>query len=403
MWKVLLADDEPKIRRGIRKAVPWSELDMEVVGEAEDGEIAFAMAAKLQPDILLVDICMPFLSGLEFIEKLKSVAFNGIIIVITGYDEFSYAQQALRLQVFDYLLKPVGEELLYATLQKARQKLEDDTAQNMYIHWVAQETKKNLPLLRECFCKEWVAGRVVPDEINEQLHFLELPLFPEAGMVMLRVAGRSLDGQLLVEWDRERLRTLMRSRTEAIFKEDTPRVVFFDDSGSLIVLTAILDRKEWGLLEGRLQQVMERDLKQVVAVCQKEVDELLTDVAKVYQTLQAEIQRKLSYTPVVLLCQKYIEKYYYKEELSLSNLAEEIHMSPTYLSRLLKQEIGVSFIEYLTQVRVRKAIQLMSSSTVKMYEIAEQVGYSNQHYFSTAFKKVVGFSPAEYRKRENWS
>ncbi|MBP2646080.1 MAG: two component transcriptional regulator, AraC family, partial [Firmicutes bacterium] len=103
------------------------------------------------------------------------------------------------------------------------------------------------------------------------------------------------------------------------------------------------------------------------------------------------------------LCQKYIEKYYYKEELSLSNLAEEIHMSPTYLSRLLKQEIGVSFIEYLTQVRVRKAIQLMSSSTVKMYEIAEQVGYSNQHYFSTAFKKVVGFSPAEYRKRENWS
>ena len=76
-----------------------------------------------------------------------------------------------------------------------------------------------------------------------------------------------------------------------------------------------------------------------------------------------------------------------------------MQISPTYLSRLLKQEIGVSFIEYLTHVRVQKAIQLIQDPATKLYEVAERVGYANQHYFSTAFKKVLGVSPAEYRKR----
>ena len=102
------------------------------------------------------------------------------------------------------------------------------------------------------------------------------------------------------------------------------------------------------------------------------------------------------------MSQIYIETHYYKEELSLQDLAQSVQISPTYLSRLLKSEIGVSFIEYLTYVRVQKAMQLMSDPTVKIYEVAERVGYSNQHYFSTAFKKVVGLSPVEYRKRGSW-
>jgi two-component system response regulator YesN len=79
-------------------------------------------------------------------------------------------------------------------------------------------------------------------------------------------------------------------------------------------------------------------------------------------------------------------------------VADHMQVSPTYLSKLLKHETGASFVDYLTQVRIKKAIQLMNDPAEKIYEIAEKVGYSNQHYFSTAFKKVLGFSPMEYRR-----
>jgi two-component system, response regulator YesN len=107
MLKVLIADDEPKIRRGLKSSIDWNELDIEVVGEAEDGEIAFEMAKVLKPDILFVDICMPFIDGLELISKIKDILPDSLVIVITGHDEFSYAQQSIKLKVFDYLLKPV--------------------------------------------------------------------------------------------------------------------------------------------------------------------------------------------------------------------------------------------------------------------------------------------------------
>lgn len=106
MYKALIADDEEIIRSGLSRLLA-RDPDFEVAALAEDGEQALELAAERLPDLLLVDINMPFLNGLEFIERLEGVLRGAVIIVITGYDDFSYAQQALRLGVFDYLLKPV--------------------------------------------------------------------------------------------------------------------------------------------------------------------------------------------------------------------------------------------------------------------------------------------------------
>jgi len=402
MWKVLIADDEPKIRRGLRNAIDWPELDMELVGEAEDGEMALEIARNTQPDILLVDICMPFLNGLQFIEKLKCVLNGCIVIVITGHDEFTYAQQAVKLQVFDYLLKPVGRDQLYMALRKARQQLIDCCTQDRYINWASRETKKNLSLLRETFCKEWINGRLTASDIAEQLTYLDLALSPVSGMIVMRTTGRCTQGQVLKEGDRKVLVAAMRNIADECLQESRPNIIFGDDADNLIAITAISNQIEWHSLGVRLQQVIEQQLNQVVVVSQQPIVDLMTCVPAAYHELLMEVKRKTSYTPAVFLCQKHIETYYYKEELSLKDLAEAIQISPTYLSRLLKQEIGVSFIDYLTHVRVQKAIQLMSDPALKLYEVAERVGYSNQHYFSTVFKKVIGLSPAEYRKRGNW-
>ena len=402
MLKIVIVDDEPKIRRGLKTLIASATLDMEVVGEAEDGEMALEVAKELRPDILLVDICMPFLNGLQFIEQLQSVAIDCIIIVITGHDEFAYAQKAIKLQVFDYLLKPVFGEQLVPILQRAEQELLNSRLQNEYLTWANQETKKNLPLLRQNFYKNWVNGQLSEDYIATQLNFLEIDLPSVSGVIVLKVAGQFTKGQLLKDWDRDLLLFSIENIYREILEQWQPYIMFHDDNDNLIVITPIHNLGEWYELSADLQQRVEEYLQQVVIIAQRPVTDLMTCISATYHELLLELNRKASYTPIVLLSQKHIETYYYKEDLSLQELADTIQISPTYLSRLLKNEIGVSFIEYLIQVRVEKAIQIMSDPTVKLYEVAQRVGYNNQHYFSTAFKKVVGLSPAEYRKKGNW-
>ncbi len=402
MWKVLIADDEPKIRRGVRNLICWEELGMEVVGEAEDGEIALEVAEATQPDILLVDICMPFVNGLQFIEQLKYRVDNCIVIIITGHDEFSYAQKAIKLQVFDYLLKPITKGQLQQVLEKASQTLAESRGNHRYLRWVSKEKGKNLKLLRDAFCKEWMHGKLDSAHIQEQLEFLDLILPAGPGMLVVKVAGRFSCGQLLKEWDQELLLFAIENIVTEMVADRTPNLLFWDDADNLVVVTPINSPSEWYRLGAELQQAIEKCLGLVVLVLEKPLTGDITGFPGLYKELVDEINQKVSCTPIVLLSQKYIETHYYKEELSLQDLAQSIQISPTYLSRLLKSEIGVSFIEYLTYVRVQKAMQLMSDPTVKIYEVAERVGYSNQHYFSTAFKKVVGLSPVEYRKRGSW-
>lgn len=402
MLKVLIADDEPKIRRGLKNLIERTQLAMEVVGEAEDGEMALAVAKDTCPDILLVDICMPFLNGLQFIEQLGRVVEDCIVIVITGHDEFSYAQQAIKLQVFDYLLKPVVEEQLKTVLERAEKQLMNSRLQYKDLNWANREKKKNISLLREAFCRDWIDGQLSEDYIQAQLRFLELELPPASGMMVLKVAGQFSRGQLLKEWDHDLLLFAIQNIYMDVLKQWQPYIIFHDHADNLVAITPINSLEEWYELTISLQQVIEEHLQQVVLISQQPLIDLVTGISSSYHQLMLELTRKVSYTPVVLLSQKHIETYYYKEELSLQDVAEVVQISPTYLSRLLKHEIGVSFIEYLTHVRVQKAIQFMRDPAVKLYEIAQRVGYSNQHYFSTAFKKVIGSSPAEYRKKANW-
>ena len=399
MWKVLIADDEPKIRRGLKNLLLWSELNMEVVGEAEDGEMALAMAESLQPHILLVDICMPFLNGLQFIEQLQVILPDCVVIVITGHDEFSYAQQAIKLQVYDYLLKPVASEALQQVLTTAAKKLTDFRSQENYLNWANRETKKNLPLLRNNFCKEWIKGQLTASYVAEQLGFLELVVPPVAGMLIMKTVGRLAFGEFLLEENHELLQAELQTIATGFFGEWLPNIIFADERSQLVVITPINSREEWGKLGSQWQQLVEQRLKQFVVVSQSLVADIMTDISTVYYALLRDVNQKVSYTPAVLLSQKYIEDHYDQEELSLQKLADNIQISPTYLSRLLKRELGLSFIDYLTRVRIERAMQLMSDPLIKLYEVAERVGYSNQHYFSTAFKKVVGHSPAEYRKQ----
>ena len=154
MWKVMIADDAPKIRRGLRTTIERIRPDMKVVAEAEDGEVALSLVQKETPDILMIDVRMPFVNGLELIEKINRILTDCIIIVVSGHDEFEYAQRALQLKVFEYVLKPVPQDVLAGVLKRAEEALSASRRQRTYVAWAHDQLDRNMPLLREQFLRE---------------------------------------------------------------------------------------------------------------------------------------------------------------------------------------------------------------------------------------------------------
>lgn len=174
-WKVLIADDESIIREGIRETINWEEFQMEVVAEAEDGEEALELALRHGVHVLFVDLNMPIMDGITLMKHIRKKLSKCRIVVVTGHDEFTYAQEAIRLQVDDYILKPTNPHHLREVVKKIKQQLEGELQQNEYVQLLSKQVQKNFALIRQQFCLEWVNGEMNEREIITQLQFFKLP------------------------------------------------------------------------------------------------------------------------------------------------------------------------------------------------------------------------------------
>ncbi|WP_311198780.1 response regulator [Paenibacillus hexagrammi] len=159
-WNVLIADDEPNIREGIRDAIDWQRLGLEVVAEAEDGEEALELALLHQVQLLLVDLNMPIMNGMTLIGRIREQLPACKIIIITGHDEFTYAQEAIRLNVDDYILKPVNPKQLYQVLEALTKQMDIAEKNQQHLLQASKQIEKNFSLLRERFCIEWIEGEL---------------------------------------------------------------------------------------------------------------------------------------------------------------------------------------------------------------------------------------------------
>lgn len=155
MWKVVIIDDDFQVVRGLRKVIPWEELDADFAGEAIDGESGLKLIAEVNPDIVLTDIYMPVMNGIQMIEQLKAGDFAGRFVILSGYNDFEYARTALRLGVDDYLTKPVTVEQIRSVLSETIEKLEET-----YLHRLNPGGEQS-PERREALCvEEWLAGEL---------------------------------------------------------------------------------------------------------------------------------------------------------------------------------------------------------------------------------------------------
>ncbi|WP_050696819.1 response regulator [Anaeromassilibacillus senegalensis] len=395
MYKALIADDEDIIRRGIAYFLK-KDPEIEVVAQAEDGEMALELAAEHLPDLLFVDINMPFLNGLEFIEKLEGILKNAVIIVITGYDDFKYAQKALRLGVFDYLLKPIMENTFYDAVDRAKEQLGRRKKQVKYLEWARVLVEKNRPALIAEFLEGWLGGHFSETEVEERIAALSLELPKDFGVTLIHLEDKD-NAEIGGEWDDDLLFYAAENIAEEVFQSFQPVSACRNAGGDLVLITACTPREEWLAAGERLSRLLQQYLPVDVAIAHKGAGEF-SDLPGAYEAAMDEMRALLETPQLVRDVKHYIEENFSMEAFSLTDAADYTHVSPQHLSRVFRQSTGITFMDYITRVRIRKAIELLADEDLKMYEIAERVGYSSQHYFSSAFKKVLGVSPMEYKK-----
>ncbi|HUX39498.1 MAG TPA: helix-turn-helix domain-containing protein [Rectinemataceae bacterium] len=394
-WKVLIADDEPKIRRGLRSLFERHSDSFEVVGEAEDGEVALERAVALRPDLLMVDIRMPFIDGIELIGRLETLLPGRLAVIVSGHDEFEYAQAAIKLRVFDYLLKPVSVEAFTALMARAATELGARRDSLKQETWAREQLERNLPVLRERFLKDWVGTGLARSEIEDGLSLLGIDFAGPVSLFAARFAERG-EGPS-THYSHRLEQVAMR----AVMEESMPgegAYVFEDDEDAMLAIVPAMT--EAGIAEARAglaRRVAELALRPVLMAA-RTVGNPVEGLVDAHEELRAELAEGDSLDEVVILARNYIDNHCHDADLSLESAAEALRMSPGHLSRLMKRETGSGFIEYLTRRRIGNAIALMNDPSARIAEIAERTGYRSQHYFSRAFRKVMGSSPSEYRR-----
>lgn len=507
MYKIIVVEDDRIIRRGICQTIPWGENGIEVVGEASDGEMALVLIAQQQPHLVISDINMPFLNGLDMARQLKEISPQTKFIFLTGYEDFSYAQQAVQLKAFDYLLKPVDSELL---LEKVKEALAE---------W--SETYSNEQLLVESrairqqkFFKQLMAAGDTETDIEKGLSDLDVHLDGTCYSAIVvhdgcevhllderivQLTSTKLDVEkfhllsvednewvLLIGHDKageavDLATFLLEQLPDVTLAYGRPYTNLFEIGRSFIEAKMALDLR-YIMGTGKLFSIDDKvtngeqtaenlraiDVKLIAQIKQgvpEKVEELLeefhdaiidyqslslgdlkvmtlkyatllsfeidrwskdetsTHSADVYRAVMEmnslhdmiQIIRELIQQWSEILYQKeeskfkshvdlaihYMKEYYSDTTLTLQKLAKMIHVSAPYLSNLFKLEKGFNFGDYLLELRMKKAMELLREESLKTYEISEQVGYSNPQYFSICFKKYTGHTPAEFKKKLN--
>ncbi|MEC0233032.1 response regulator [Paenibacillus kribbensis] len=393
-YRVLIADDEPIIREGIRDCVDWTALGMEVADEAEDGEEALELAVRLGIDILLVDMNMPIMDGIELIRRLREERPECRCLIISGHDEFAYAQEAVRLGVEDYILKPVDAEQLHAALSRLSQRLGEERKRTAYVEQAAEQIQRNIPLLRQRFCLELLEGQHTGENVMEQLAFLRLPSQPPVQIGVVRWPAVETRQAIMRENDRQ-LFLYAAENIIAELLEDRPHVLFRDANG-LIGICLWQEAPE--TIGASIEQAIGRYLNIAVHTHVEHNAGGMEGAIEAFRVCRDRVYGESQLSPLVRRARQLIQEGYADRELTLEALASRLQVSAVYLSRVLKKELNDSFVTLVTRARIRKAVQLLDSTTLSIYDIAERTGYDSQHYFSTAFKKTMGVSPVQYRK-----
>ncbi|GFZ75892.1 hypothetical protein GCM10008018_21490 [Paenibacillus marchantiophytorum] len=336
MVQIVVAEDELWLRSELVEMIEQIGEGFEIAGEAVDGEDAWNMIHELWPSILVTDIRMPRRGGLELIRDIEEAGLPIVSIIVSGYDDFSYAQQAVRYGVSEYLLKPLSKDELKEALHRS--------------------------LNRMSMFKEMQGCLKQIVSFLEQLHEWE------AKKRLSKLTG------ILSE-----IRILQSARP------GTRRTVLEIFAGKLTEL--IKGNKESESVELPIRPAWDNH-DEIVRYFQSLLETL---------TLQSKQSTSAEIRSVIRKATEYIERQY-MQQLTLVKMAQLANLSPSYFGYLFKQHTGQSFVNYLNGVRIQKAKALLMEDDIKVYEAAEMVGFISLPYFNRVFKSLTDMTPNDFRK-----
>ncbi len=533
MYKVFIVEDEIVVREGIKNNIHWEEEGFIIAGDESDGELAYPMILREQPDILITDIKMPFMDGLELSKLLKKEMPQLKIIIISGYSDFGYAQQAIDIGITEYLLKPVTPNKLMTAVKNAAVVIEKERKDKQILEQYQLLVYQKQVEKRKDFFSALVGGKMSLSQIIEQEAELGINMVASAFCIILfqfkvqeymyeysneivqcearmeealrkypeiKVFERGMDGLafILLGEDEEQIEALTQKLCMLLISICNGRVHYFggigrvvhrirdlqlsyldanrafslryfekgdqflsyrdvgnikDQIGNQINVSELnLEKLDRLLLEEFLKRGTIQDVEEFVdryfngldsntmkssffrqyimmdgysaimkflkdMKCPKEkidnslknmmdITEQLTsleDCCKFYKSILKEaidLRNKSSqkkYSGLIDKAKEYILNNYAMSDLTLNKVASKVNISPNYFSSLFNQETGMTFIEYLTDIRMDKAKEYLRCSSKKITEIGYLVGYLDSHYFSYIFKKTQNFTPSEYR------
>lgn len=382
--KVFLVEDEIIMREGIRNNIDWEKEGFEFAGEASDGELAYPLIQDSKPDILITDIRMPFMDGLELSRRVKKEMPDIKIIVLSGYDEFEYAREGIRIGITEYLLKPIdGNKLLEAVKRVAQLILSERELQRELKPGQEQDSSKNSQAE-----EEGAAVQRSPGGQETELGILEV------GKLDRRVAERFLKTGLKSE-----VTNFVDDYFSSFGVNNIQSLLFRQYVTTDMYFTAVSMLEGLGYENGELAKHCGeiRDINKVLSSVESNKEYLKKILSTAIDLREAVSQKK--YHSLLEEAKSYIEQHYDDVNISLNSVAASVNLSPNHFSSIFSQEMGKTFVEYLTFVRMEKAKELLRTSSLKSAEIAYAVGYKDAHYFSYLFKKNQDCTPKEYRQR----
>lgn len=404
MYRLLIVDDEPMICEGLKAfAQKGSAAEFEWVHTASGAAEALAEIKKEPPDIMITDIRMPHMTGVELLQKIRECGYEIKVIVLSGYQDFEYVRDMALLGIENYLLKPVNEAELSATISSTLQKIKKE--RKLQLH-----TRLNADLIKENIINRWMYGTIGENELIERADFLNLNLEAAAYQpCCIRILGVEKDIDLL-QIMYEICRELLEGESFCYFSRNY--------SGDIIVIFCMDDNaaaleNNTAVLNGCMEAIKERTERKPYVL----LGDVVEDYWKVSESFNKALKNGIhlerislskskenigraddnNASPFSLRLAAYVLEHY-NEEISLKSLAAHFKGNPAYIGQVFKRDFHISFSEYLNNIRMEKAREYLLKGSLNVKEIAGRVGFSNTTYFTTVFKKETGLSPDKYRK-----
>jgi two-component system, response regulator YesN len=383
---ILVVDDEKVIREGIDRTISKRFSDHRVL-LASNPEEALQLLSTEPIDLVLTDVLMPGMTGLELMDISRKRHPYVKWVVISAYSEFAYAQQAVRLGAKNYLLKPIGKDILIEMISQ----IGSEIASENEISKDARLMRANLRFLREAIFARWALG----------LDLAGIDLTPY-------IASHPHFHLIMIRMESDRVVHLEHFIVENVLSELIDNhghgFVASIDAKSLLGLVTIKEESD-GL--GPMLDDLRRHLKRYVKVpFQILHSHRISHFVKVPEEVQR--MRKAAATQVyeryatggdqaIEFALQYIKAHYH-EELSLEKAASVVYLNPVYFSQLFKQKTGQGFKEYVIQLRLDQAKEMLHNPALKIADICERIGYQDMRHFSQLFRKRYGMTPSEYRQ-----